>query len=72
MAVNQAAELATLVRSVAHGLVVVANDGLGDEGSKVILRVPADTLDGKGNMSSTHGVITNTDIRADEIRLLLG
>ena len=67
-----AAELASLVRGVAHGLVIVADNSLGNESSEVILGVPADTLDGKGNVGSAHGVVANTDIGADELGLLLG
>lgn len=70
--VDEAAELATLVGSVAHSLVVVANDGLGDQSGEVVLRVPADTLNSKGNVGSAHGVVTDTDVRADEVSLLLG
>lgn len=72
VSVDQAAELAALVRRVAHGLVVVANNSLGDQSGEVILRVPAYTLDSDGNVGGAHGVITNTDIRADEISPLLG
>lgn len=72
MLVDESGETAALVRSVAHGLVVVANDGLGDESSEVVIRVPADTLNSKGNVGSSHGVVTDTDIGADEVSLLLG
>lgn len=72
MLVDVAAQLAALVRGVTHGLVVVANDSLSDESSVVILRVPANTLDSDGNVRSGHGVVTNTDIRANEVSLLLG
>lgn len=69
---NYAAQFAALVRSVAHGLVVVADDSLGDESSEVVLGAPADTLDGEGDVRCTHGVIANTDIRANEVSGLLG
>lgn len=72
VAVNEAAELAALVRGIAHGLVVVANDGLGNKGGEVVLRVPAHTLDSQSNVGCADGVITNTDVGADEIGLLLG
>lgn len=72
MLVDVAAQLAALVRSVTHGLVVVANNSLGDESSVVILRVPANTLNSDGNVGSGHGVVTDTDIRANEVSLLLG
>lgn len=70
--VDVAAELTALVRSITHGLVIVANDGLGNQGSEVVVRVPADTLNGEGNVGSTHSVVTDTDVRADEVSLLLG
>lgn len=70
--VDEAAELAALVRSVAHGLVVVADDGLRDESGEVVIRVPADTLNGERDVGSTQGVITDTDVGTDEVSLLLG
>lgn len=72
MLVNIAAQLAALVRGVAHGLVVVADDGLSDESSEVVLGVPANTLDGNGDVGGGHGVIANTDIRTNKVGLLLG
>lgn len=70
--VNEAAELAALVRSVAHGLVVVADNSLGDQSREVVVRAPADTLDSESDVGSAHGIVTNTDIRANEVSLLLG
>lgn len=72
MLVDVAAQLAALVRGVAHGLVVVADDGLSDESSEVVIGVPANTLDSNGNVGSGHGVIANTDVRANKVSLLLG
>lgn len=72
MLVDIAAQLAALVRSVAHGLVIVADNGLGDESSEVILRVPANTLNSNGDVGSGHGVIANTDVGANEVSPLLG
>lgn len=72
MLVDVAAQLAALVRGVAHGLVVVADDGLSDESSEVVIGVPANTLNSNGNVGSGHGVIANTDVRANEVSLLLG
>jgi len=70
--VDEAAELAALVGSVAHGLVVVADDSLRDQGREVVLRVPADALDGNGNVGGAHGVVADTDIGTNEVGLLLG
>lgn len=70
--VNEAAELAASVRSVAHSLVVVANNGLGNQGSVVIRVVPAHTLNSNGDVGGRDGVVAYTDVRADEVGLLLG
>lgn len=72
MLVDKAAELAALVGSVAKSLVVVANDGLGNEGSEVVVVGPADTLNGDSNVGGGDGIVADTDIRADEVGLLLG
>jgi len=70
--VDVAGELAALVRSVAESLVVVANDGLGDEGGEVVVVVPADTLNSNGDVGGGDGVVTDPDLGANEIRRLLG
>ena len=70
--VDEAAQLAALVRSAAHGLVVVANDSLGDQRGKVVVIVPADALDSDRNVRGRNSVIAYTDLGADEVRLLLG
>jgi len=70
--VDPAAELAALVGSLANSLVVVANDSLSNESSEVVLGVPADTLDGESDVGSRHAIISDTDIRAHEVSLLLG
>ena len=72
MLVNEAAELAALVGSVAESLVVVANDSLGNEGSEVVVVGPADTLNGDSNVGGGDGVVADTDIGTDEVGLLLG
>lgn len=72
MLVDEAAELAALVRGATHGLVVVANDGLGNEGSVVVVVVPAHTLDSKSDVGSGHSIVSDTDIGADKVSLLLG
>ena len=68
---DERAELAAEVRRVAHGAVPVANDGLGDKGSEVVGVAPADTLNGNGDVGAAHGVVTEPDLRADELGLLL-
>lgn len=68
---NKAAELAAHVRSVAHGLVPVTDNSLGNESSEVVIVLPGDTLDGDGNVGSWDGIITDADFRADELRLAL-
>lgn len=69
--VDERGELAAGVGRVAHGLVVVADDGLGDESGEVVGVAPADTLNGEGDVDGGHGVVTDTDIGADEVGLLL-
>lgn len=70
--VDKPAELAALVRSIAHSLVVVANNSLGNETSKVVIIVPANTLDRNGNVCGVESVIAYPDIRTNELGLLLG
>jgi hypothetical protein len=70
--VDPAAELTALMGSLANSLVVVANNSLSNESSEVILGVPADTLNGESDVGSRHGIISDTDIRAHEVSLLLG
>lgn len=65
--VDEGAELAAEVRGVAHGTVPVTDNGLGDESSEVVIVLPANTLDGKGNVSSGNGVITDSHFRANEV-----
>lgn len=68
---DERAELAAKVVGVAHGAVPVANDGLGDKGSEVVLVVPAHTLDGNGDVGRALGVIPDPDLRSNELGLLL-
>lgn len=72
MLVDPAAELAALVGSLANSLVVVADNSLSNESSEVVLGIPADTLNGEGDVGSRHAIISDTDIRAHEVSLLLG
>lgn len=71
VALNEGAELAAEVRGVAHGTVPVTDDGLGDKGSKVVIVLPADTLNGKGNVGSGKSVVTDSDLGANELGLAL-
>ena len=70
--VDNTAELAALVRGVAQGLVVVANDSLSDQSSEVVIVVPADTLDSNGDVGGGNSVVAYPDIRANELGLPLG
>lgn len=70
--VDEAAELAALVRSAAQSLVVVADDGLGDQGGEVVGVVPADTLDSNGDVGGGDSVVADAQVRADELGLPLG
>lgn len=71
MLVDEATELAALVRGIAHGLIVIADNGLGDQGSEIVVRVPADALDGQGDVGNSHGVVAYSHVGADEVGLLL-
>ena len=68
------AELAAEEGRLAHGAVPVADDGLGDKGGEVVIVLPADTLDGESDVSGGDGVVTETDLGANEPggALLLG
>ena len=69
---DEAAKLAALVRRIAQSLVVVADDGLGDQSSEVVVIVPAHTLNGNSDVGSRDRVVSYADLRANEVRLLLG
>lgn len=68
------AELAAKEGGLAHGTVPVADDGLSNQSSEVVVVLPADTLDGESNVSGGDGVVTETDLGANELgsTLLLG
>ena len=68
---HETAQLASLVRSIAKGLVVVSDDGLSDQSGEVVIVVPADTFHGNGNVGGRDGVVTNSHVGADELGLLL-
>lgn len=74
MVLNERAELAAKVGGVTHGTVPVTDDGLGDESGEVVIVLPADTLDSKGNVGSGESVVTDSDLGTDELgdTLLLG
>ena len=61
------AELAAEEGGLAHSTIPVANDGLGDQTGEVVIILPADTLDGESNVSRRDGVVTETDLGADEL-----
>jgi hypothetical protein len=61
------AELAAKVRRLAHSTVPVTNDGLGDQGSEVVVILPANTLNGESDVSGGDGVVTETDLGANEL-----
>ena len=74
LVVDERAELAAEVGGVAHGTVPVADDGLGDKSSEVVIILPANTLNSESNVSGGDGVITESDLRSNELggTLLLG
>jgi hypothetical protein len=70
--VDDTTELATLMGSIAEGLVIVAHNSLGDQGREVVGIAPADTLYRNGDVGSRDRVVADPDIRSDEVGLLLG
>lgn len=60
-------ETRALVSGGADGSVVVADDGLGDQGSVVVLGGPRDTLDGNGNVGHGHGVVSESDLGSHKV-----
>lgn len=68
---DKVAELATKVVGGAHGAVPVSNNGLGDQCGEVVGVTPANTLHGNGDVGSSHGVVTESDLGADEVGLRL-
>lgn len=69
--VDSRAELTAKVGRVAHSTVPVADNGLGDEGSEVVVVIPADALDRESNVGSRDGVVTESDFGSDELRSTL-
>jgi hypothetical protein len=69
--VDESAELAAEVGRVAHSAVPVSDDGLGDKGGEVVVVLPADTLNSNGDVGSGHGVVTDPDLRSNEVGLAL-
>lgn len=65
---DKRAELASQVRGVAHGTIPVSDNGLSDQGSEVVIILPANTLDSESNVGSGDSVITDSNLGADEIR----
>jgi hypothetical protein len=69
--VDETTELAAHVRSIAHCLVPVSDNGLCNQSSEVVIVLPADTFYSNCNVGGGDGVVTNSDLGADEIRLRL-
>lgn len=68
---DEGAELAAKVGRVAHGTVPVTDNGLSNQGGEVVVVLPADTLDGDGDVGGRDGVVTDTDLRTNKVGLLL-
>ena len=68
---DEGAKLAAKVGRVAHGAVPVADNGLGDQSGEVVVVLPADTLNGNGDVGGGDGVVTDTDLRTNKVGLLL-
>lgn len=65
--VESGRELAAKVRGIAHSAIPVANDGLGNQGSEVVRILPADTLDGDGDVCGGDSIIAEADLGTDEL-----
>ena len=66
---DKRAELATQIRRASHCAVPIPDDGLSHECSEVIGILPADALNGNGNVCSRQCVISNADFGANKVRL---
>ena len=69
---DEGAELAASVRSIAQGLVVVADNSLRHQGGEVVVVVPADALYSNGYVGGRESVVPDPDVGADKVGLLLG
>jgi hypothetical protein len=69
--VNEPTQFAAHVRSIAHSLIPVSNNCLCDQSSEVVVILPANTFHGNGDVGGRDGIVTNSDLRADKIRLSL-
>lgn len=65
--VDESAKLAAHVWSIAHCLVPVSDNCLGDQSSEVIIILPANTLHSNGNVGSWNSIITDSDLGTDEL-----
>lgn len=52
---------------VAHSLVPVTDNSLGNKGGEVVVRLPGDTLDGNGDVCGWDGLIENADLGSDKL-----
>lgn len=68
---DKGAEFASQVCGIAHRPVPVADDSLSNESSEVVVVLPTDTFDGEGDVGSRDRVVSDPDLRTDELRLLL-
>lgn len=56
---------------MAHSAVPVTDDSLSHQCREVVFVVPADTLDSDGDVGTAHGVVSDSDLRANKLGLLL-
>lgn len=68
---DKAAELASEVGGVTHGTIPVADNGLRNQGSEVVIILPADTLNSKSNVGRRNRIITKSDFGSNKFRSLL-
>lgn len=68
---DEGGELGSHVGGVAHSLVPVTDNSLGNKGGEVVVRLPGDTLNSNGDVCGWDGLIEDTDLRSDELWLAL-
>ena len=68
---DEGGELGSHVGGVAHSLVPVTDNSLGNKGGEVVVRLPGDTLNSNGDVCGWDGLIEDTDLGSDELWLAL-
>lgn len=69
MLVHEGRELAAQVWGITHSSVPVTDNSLGNQRSEVLRILPADSLNGNGNVSGGDSIISQADFGPDEFGL---